>query len=323
MNKFIKYCSEGRLDIIQQMITNCPNINIHKNRECAFIEACKNGHLNVVKYLCNLYKTDKKYKPIDIHVYDNKSFKLAYENNHIHIMEYLLNLHKQKPYSKLRFNFNEIYSYIISMSLFNSIIHEIDQISYDHLNNIRLNPKTDYNFFHYISTYYALKAEKHIYNLIHSKPSDENDCCCNPYFDLYKQSKSLELLEEYEYVNKMHGYHFREMAHLFIAYNQICKLQLIIKLYKKIYGIETFHGNWTVHVNYKNIYKYLINLGINFNLSPYRYKHGTVMPPYPNKSKPVSESVSESESESESEFDVFYYKTYSRLKKEKLQFLCI
>ncbi len=69
--------------------TNNP-IDIHILNEHAFILACSNGHIEVVKYLIGITKdTDN---PINIHSKNEQEFILTCEKGHIEVVKYLVEL---------------------------------------------------------------------------------------------------------------------------------------------------------------------------------------------------------------------------------------
>jgi ankyrin repeat protein len=69
-------------------------INIHTHNEYGFRMACVGGHINVVKYLLNLYKINTDYNKININIYNESYFELICKNGHLNIIKYLINLHK-------------------------------------------------------------------------------------------------------------------------------------------------------------------------------------------------------------------------------------
>ncbi len=63
------------------------------------MDACSNGHVHIVKYLCELHLYDNNYKKIDINYY---SSKWAFMNGHLMVFKYLCELHKHiKTYDKI------------------------------------------------------------------------------------------------------------------------------------------------------------------------------------------------------------------------------
>jgi len=57
--------------------------NIHANNDEAFINACENGHIDVVKWLYSLED-----KP-DIHDKNDEALKLTCKNGHIYVAQWL------------------------------------------------------------------------------------------------------------------------------------------------------------------------------------------------------------------------------------------
>jgi hypothetical protein len=67
--EFIKYCEQGKLTNVQQILENYPNINIKYDNERAFRTSCEYNHLEVAKWLWSLDQY------IDIHVYNEYAFR--------------------------------------------------------------------------------------------------------------------------------------------------------------------------------------------------------------------------------------------------------
>ena len=107
MIKFIKCCMNGNIDNIKKMsLKNC-------NLEQGFRWACGGGHYDIVQYLVELHKNDKKYKYIDIHSCD-EGFIKACEEGHYDIVKYLLKITKKiKPFKKYVIAFKKINKYLI------------------------------------------------------------------------------------------------------------------------------------------------------------------------------------------------------------------
>ena len=109
--KFIRFCENGDLDSIKQLI-NSHEINIHADDEEGFMWACYNGHKHIVEYLINLYKNDKNYTIINIHTNDESGFRWACYNGHKHIVEYLINLYKNdNKYAIINIHANNEYGF--------------------------------------------------------------------------------------------------------------------------------------------------------------------------------------------------------------------
>jgi ankyrin repeat protein len=85
-------CRNGHLDIVKFLLTLEPDhvrIDIHTYDEHAFLYACRNGHLDVVKFLLTL---EPYYGRIDIHIMDEEAFRWACYNGHLDIVKFLLTL---------------------------------------------------------------------------------------------------------------------------------------------------------------------------------------------------------------------------------------
>ena len=79
---FVNACKEGRLDKVVELIND--EVNVHANNEDGFRSACKNGHLEVIKYLMSL--DDKP----NIHAYEDYGFRFACKNGHLEVIKYLM-----------------------------------------------------------------------------------------------------------------------------------------------------------------------------------------------------------------------------------------
>lgn len=93
----------GKYDIIRYLCELYRNdskyrpININNNREVSFRSACIYGHYDTVKYLVELHYKDRNYKPINIHDWNEEGFTEACINGHYMIVKYLVELHNNKP----------------------------------------------------------------------------------------------------------------------------------------------------------------------------------------------------------------------------------
>ncbi len=87
----VNCCQNGNMNTLKDII--------HKNHFDAiqlkgcFRIACKYGHYNIVRYLCELYKNDSNYEIIDINTHDTDGLIFACENGHFEIVQYLCELH--------------------------------------------------------------------------------------------------------------------------------------------------------------------------------------------------------------------------------------
>ena len=97
--KFTRMCGMGNLDGIKELMkTNIINIHAKDDGSASgFKYACFNGHLNIIKFLANLYKTDANYTMIDIHHNMEEAFARACEGNQLKVVKYLINLYKRNP----------------------------------------------------------------------------------------------------------------------------------------------------------------------------------------------------------------------------------
>ena len=91
---FLDYCENGDINNIKQMsLKGC-------NLDCGFRWACWCGHYDIVRYLCELYKTGE-YEKINIHAGDEEGFRLACYKEHYNIVQYLCELYKTGDYTKI------------------------------------------------------------------------------------------------------------------------------------------------------------------------------------------------------------------------------
>ena len=82
LNKFYEFCVEGNLDEIKKIYLNIEDIKSQDNRVFRF--ACRNGYLEVVKYLI-----DKGLTLEDIRSIDNLALRWASRNGHLEVVKYL------------------------------------------------------------------------------------------------------------------------------------------------------------------------------------------------------------------------------------------
>ena len=68
---------------------NFAPINIHALNEYAFQLSCKNGHLEIAKWLVDLGK-QKNFTPINIHAENEYAYKWSYKNDHPEIVKLLV-----------------------------------------------------------------------------------------------------------------------------------------------------------------------------------------------------------------------------------------
>jgi len=85
---FIIGCRHNCLKIIKWLCHNY-KIDIHFDNEGAFVGACYNGHLDMVKYLISL---ESIYEKINIHIFDEVAFKYSCLNGHLNLVKYLISL---------------------------------------------------------------------------------------------------------------------------------------------------------------------------------------------------------------------------------------
>lgn len=120
MNKFDDYCASNNIYQLKKLLFPPPQakiqrgymkqkIDIHQGNEIGFIQACSHNHLEMVKFLTTLYKTNKyKNDRIDINIkivdgfyYNKKTLNMfadACEKGYINIVIYLSLLYKTDGY---------------------------------------------------------------------------------------------------------------------------------------------------------------------------------------------------------------------------------
>jgi ankyrin repeat protein len=108
------YCNENNLNKLIELLKN-NSIDIHRDNENMFLLACKNGNLDIVKYLII---NAEKYsgKKINIHIKGNCVFNNACMNNHVNIVKYLMTIAEDYSGKKIDINYNNdeafAYAYI-------------------------------------------------------------------------------------------------------------------------------------------------------------------------------------------------------------------
>ena len=79
---FLFACKNGFLDIVKYCLDQ--GVNVHRRNELGFRRAAQNGHMNVVKYLVSL--------GVDIHAVDEQALRYAAYKNHFEVVKYLVSL---------------------------------------------------------------------------------------------------------------------------------------------------------------------------------------------------------------------------------------
>lgn len=95
---------DGFLFIVKYLLKKYPDkINVHYKREQAFKCACRQGHLEIAKYLYE-YTSDGVKNKINIHIDNEFSFRWACYNGHLAIVKWLYDL---EPMNKIDVHTNE------------------------------------------------------------------------------------------------------------------------------------------------------------------------------------------------------------------------
>ena len=153
-------------------------INIHANNEEAFIEACSNGHCEIVKFIINI--ADERKSPINIHVQNEEAFLQACEKNYTDVVKLLIlygekinspiNIHVQ---NEKAFRFAcEHGNYEMAKWLFQLSIEKKDLINVHiwNRNDIRIYSR---NYLHIVKWLLTLYSKEALINLDHQFATEE------------------------------------------------------------------------------------------------------------------------------------------------------
>ena len=90
--KWLKYLEENN---------GYEKIDIHKNREFAFISSCENGYLDVAQWLICLGE-NKGYQKINIHADNDRAFRHSFfMSKNIDVAEWLIHLGEKEGYGQI------------------------------------------------------------------------------------------------------------------------------------------------------------------------------------------------------------------------------
>lgn len=78
--QFAELCSNGYLELAQKCYQGNPDINIYYNGNQAFSGACRNGHLQIAKWLINILPNDAEYI---------KYFNISLSHGNLEMMIYI------------------------------------------------------------------------------------------------------------------------------------------------------------------------------------------------------------------------------------------
>ena len=103
--KFQQLCISGNFDQVKEFLKENPEIDISADNEYAFRDACRNGHLEIAKWLVEIkpiYKSGSGYlkvikwllkednPSIDISAIDDEAFRYACKHGHLEVAQWLL-----------------------------------------------------------------------------------------------------------------------------------------------------------------------------------------------------------------------------------------
>ena len=104
---FILACAHGQVDVAIWLIHICEKSVYYKRIDTradyyfnAFCEACKNGHVAVIKILVSLGEY-QDYERIDIHACQDLAFRLACKNNRLDVAKVLVDLGENCGYGRV------------------------------------------------------------------------------------------------------------------------------------------------------------------------------------------------------------------------------
>ena len=105
---FITACKYGQINMVIYLCNLYRNkkylckIDINIDDALGFRTACMNGYYDIVKYMCELYKKDKNYPPMRITAGNEEGFRWACERGHHSIVRYLMTLYKKHKYKPIK-----------------------------------------------------------------------------------------------------------------------------------------------------------------------------------------------------------------------------
>jgi ankyrin repeat protein len=102
--QFINACKDNDLAKVKELLSN-PTVDIHYLEDSGLLQACKEGHYQIVEYL--LSSSDLR-EHSDIHAQDDYALILACEGEHVEVIDLLLNSPKLKEHINLFDNFEAV-----------------------------------------------------------------------------------------------------------------------------------------------------------------------------------------------------------------------
>lgn len=103
---FSDACINGHIEMAKYITDLNTNIDIHKNDEFIFRNACRQDQFKIVKWLVKL--CEKSYGKINIHIHNDNALDDAITNNSSHMIQLLINL-STKGYGEFVMDTDYIY----------------------------------------------------------------------------------------------------------------------------------------------------------------------------------------------------------------------
>ena len=99
--RFVEACKNGDLENVKYFLTSKKfkiNADIHADDDYGFKEACEEGHLEVVKYLLTSPDLEEH---ADIHANEDWGFRLACREGHLEVVKFLLTSPELKEHADI------------------------------------------------------------------------------------------------------------------------------------------------------------------------------------------------------------------------------
>lgn len=109
--QFIMACKNNDLYKVKELLIN-PTIDIHHLEDSGLLQACKEGHYQIVEYLLS---SPNLKEHSNIHAQNDYALILACEGEHVEVIDFLLNSSKLKENINLFDNFKAVYNVVDEM----------------------------------------------------------------------------------------------------------------------------------------------------------------------------------------------------------------